>query len=375
MKSDKWTMPLLYGVYQKALEDGVDLSSVYLIACQHVLLSNFFYFELLYKLGLKPENTFVLGKAYSTSSEVLNFWRETGAHLSEKSLKYDPSLPWQTQFEETIVNFLNDDVIPFLNSTITNYIILDDGGLLISNIQKNSYFFGKHLTGIEQTSSGFRLLENKLTMPVVNVARSDQKLQIESPRIAEYCLTEALKRLPALNNMGIKIIILGNGYIARSLQSTCLEQGFISETFETLGVSSEDIESYVIAYKPNLVFGTTGEKILDIKNLIGKLKTDTVFISCSSGDKEFLAWNFRNLANHNKNPHHDYKIENITLLNAGFPINFNGEQQLIPLEKIDLTEALLFSAVLTAQSVNPTNPQFVEIDNKYLRQIQNLGHS
>lgn len=373
MKSDKETMPLLYGVYQKALEDRVDLSSVCLIACQHLLLSNFFYFELLYKLGLKSENTYVLGKAYSTSPEVLNLWRETGTHINEKSLAYDSSLPWQTQFEETINNFLNDDVIPFLSSAITKYIILDDGGLLISNIQKHSYFYDKHLTGIEQTSSGFRLLQNKLTIPVVNVARSDQKLQMESPQIAEYCFTEAVKRLPALNNIGTKILILGNGYIAKSLQNTFLAKGFKSETCETLGLSPEDIESYVIAYKADLVFGTTGEAILDIKNLIGKLITDAVFISCSSGDKEFLAWNFRNLAKYSENPHHDYKIENITLLNAGFPINFNGEQQLIPLEKIDLTEALLFSSVLTAQGINSVNSQFIEIDKKYLKLLQDLG--
>jgi hypothetical protein len=60
------------------------------------------------------------------------------------------------------------------------------------------------------------------------------------------------------------------------------------------------------------------------------------------------------------NTHKDFHGENIVLLNGGFPINFDGHKLSIPLEDIQLTEALMFAGAI--QAIRGLGEGIVDLD-------------
>ena len=89
--------------------------------------------------------------------------------------------------------------------------------------------------------------------------------------------------------------------------------------------------------------GCTGETSIKPEHF-SSLKKGAILVSASSSDREFSAPKLRKLVRRNKDCHKDLKINGLIILNSGFPINFDGNENEPP-KKIQLTRTLIFSAV------------------------------
>lgn len=349
------------------LLQNVDFENTVLIACQHILPSNLAMFSHLFAKGLRPENIFLIGKTYSTQVKAEKAFLEKGVYVHKYGYSSHES------FDVQFVKALDDFLVCILKSvgglSFDNIIVLDDGGELIKQINAKKVFKNVKVVACEQTTSGYENLvkiNKNLRFPVINVARSKAKLDVESPFIAEAVIKILEKRLRSLKKKPKKILVVGAGAIGINLFNQ------LSKNFQ---VSLYDISPHKSHYDGNLdqiisgydiVIGSTGKTIISEKQF--KLfKKGTVLVSASSSDREFDSAKLRLLVKETNNPHFDIFTNGIHLLNSGFPINFNGTE----VEKtsdIQLTRALMFSAICLAKIKKYKNG-LVELDKGIQRKI------
>lgn len=106
--------------------------------------------------------------------------------------------------------------------------------------------------------------------------------------------------------------------------------------------------------KTDILFGCTGNDITKlIFNKMLSFENNKILISCSSGDYEF------NTLLHKLDSklyekeltmdiEYRYNTFKLYILNGGFPINFNRQYEVEPLEHIQLTRTLLFIGIIQA---------------------------
>mgnify|MGYP001603960668 CR=1 FL=1 len=347
--------------YTFKLFQKTNFENVLLIAVQHVLESNLNMFEYLFKKGLRPENIFLLGKCYSTSKETLDNFRKKGVNVSEGSLKYNSHLAFDKQFELEVKGFLK-----FIQNKVNfkdydKVLLVDDGGYLIYSVNlliKET----ANIIGIEQTSSGYNKLKNiPLKFPVLNVARSKAKLEFESPFVASLVIKKFLFKIKEYNLNPKKVLIIWSGAIGKEIFNLLknkwdIQIYDIQQNLSSFGkIQLEDIISEF-----DLIIGTTGSEVINEKDF-DKLKKGAILISASSSDREFSAVNLRKLVPEIRDCHKDIYVKNIWLFNSGFPLNFDGNKNSISPQKIQLTRALMLSAICLAKEKKYEN-KFIELD-------------
>src|SRR3989344_697551 len=342
-------LPLLD--YTDNLFKEVYLNEVLVIACQHILETNYILFEYLFNKGLNPENTFLLGKCYSTNKEILNRFRDKKVNISKLSLKFNPKKTFDKQYETYVKEFVEE----ILNrKNLNNYnkiVIIDDGGYLIKDINNRKLNFSK-IIGIEQTSSGYNQLSQiKLNFPIVNVARSEAKLKFESPYIAKVIIEKLKNKLHKLILDPKKVLIVGRGPIGNEIYN------LIKNDYEVDLLDKELTKNILSSY--DLIIGATGNKIINSKDY-KFLKKNIILVSVSSSDREFSAIEFRK--QNITNCHKDIQIEEKYILNGGFPINFDGTKNSVKPKEIQFTRALIFSAVCLSL-IHQYPKGFVVLDN------------
>jgi len=359
-------LPLLN--YTSALFKNTNFENVLLIAVQHILDSNYSMFEYLFDMGLKPENTFLLGKCYSTNKEVLEKFRKKGVYVHNGSSKFDSHLPYDSQFESENKDFLNviQEKVNF--EDYEKILLVDDGGYLVyfgNSFLKNF----SNVVAIEQTSSGYNKLKNeKLTFPVINVARSNAKLVYESPFIADLIVKKLSSKLKELQLNPKSCLIIGAGSIGKELFNL-LKNNFETHIYDVQQHISDfgKTELTNIISDFALIIGATGEELTNGK-IYSKLKKGAILVSASSSDREFNAVNLRKSAPITKECHEDIFVNDIWLLNCGFPLNFDGNKNSASPEKIQLTRALMLSAICLAME-KEYQKDFIELEPKYQKLI------
>lgn len=332
-----------------SLYSDADLSNTTLIACQHLLGSTLTMFEALFRKNLKPKNTYLLGKCYSTNEKVYHQFAKRGVKISPLSKAFDNQMSFDEQFQSYVENFIKDIDV----SSEQKIILLDDGASLI--LFANDFFKGeKDITGVEQTSSGYdKLNKIELNFPIINVARSKAKLSIESPMIAGVAVSKINSYLNKKKLNDPKILIVGQGPIGTAIYQLLRNQ-YIIDTYD---LSTHKVH-FPGAFEPRLkefdvIIGATGQSIITPGDF-GKLKENVILISVSSSDREFSGAYLRRLDNQTSDCHKDYSVNGINLLNSGFPINFDGGEHSVVPSKIQLTRALLTAAVLQASKEKPS---------------------
>jgi len=190
--------------------------NVKLLACQHILDTTHCLLDTMIEMGLKKENAFLLGKCYSTSPITFQKFRKNGFNVDENSFAYDSHEEFDETYGTCIDQFLKNNLPSNQDDKI---ILLDDGGgMLLKFIQLYSNKY-KNVSGVEQTSSGFNRLKNeKISFPIMNVARSHGKLGYETPYIIESIIESMDKFLQRnLHLTPKKVLILGDGIIGKFL--------------------------------------------------------------------------------------------------------------------------------------------------------------
>jgi hypothetical protein len=359
-------LPLLD--YASALFKKTNFENVLLIAVQHILDSNFSMFEYLFDMGLKPHNTFLLGKCYSTNKEVMGKFRKKGVYVHNGSLAFDSHLSFDSQFEIIVKDFLNSIQEKVNFSDYEKVLLVDDGGYLV--YVGNSFFKNlSNVVAIEQTSSGYNKLKTeKLHFPVINVARSNAKLVYESPFIADLIVKKLASKLKELQLNPKNCLIVGAGSVGKELFNL-LKNKFETQIYDVQQHISDfgKTEFTNIISNYNLIVGASGNEITNGK-IYSILKKEVILVSASSSDREFSAVNLRKSAPKIKDCHKDLFVNNIWLLNCGFPLNFDGNKNSASPEKIQLTRALMLSAICLAMEKENQN-DFIELEPKYQKLI------
>lgn len=328
--------------------EGPTLAKTKIMGVQHILETTHAMFRSLYKLGLKPENVALIGKCYSTCQEVYNEMIEDGIYVSSGSFAYSSHRAFDELFAQEVQKFLLDQIEDLHSGKYDAIILLDDGGKCLS-FMKDHFVPNVLIVGVEQTSSGYEAIRSqKLTFPVINVARSPLKLSIESPMIAQAAADRLFASLQQRNLSPNKALIIGGGAIGQAMFNR------LSSDMEiTLFDINQDINtshrklSDLIPHFP-LIIGCTGKTSIP-HHLHQLLSLNTTLVSVSSADREFDAVHLRRLLPENHNCLIDLKINSLLLIHGGFPVNFDGKRENIEPGLIQLTIALITAGILQAR--------------------------
>lgn len=348
--------------------ENESLKDVAIIGAQHLLGTTVDLFRYLFSKGLKAKNIFLIGKCYSSSSIAVKEMEDLGIYTCPSSLSFQSHRSFDHQYRKNIRAFLKK-VLPLVKHC-RKIVLLDDGGILIREAHKMLLDQNKFY-GVEQTSSGYNALkEFPLKFPVVNVARSEAKLSYESPMIADAISTHLSKTLVNSSFEQKKILIIGRGAIGDSLyhklKNRCKVDIFDTES----SLSSFPKKDFLtLLSDSDLIIGCTGTKSLKTK-YYKHLKHGVVLASASSSDREFSAATlFRKQIAVYADPHRPIQVAGITLLNSGFPVNFDGKKHSVPPRSIQLTRALLAAGILQVISEEIDEVGLIPLDYELQRNI------
>lgn len=356
--------------YASQIFEETSLSDCYIVGVQHILPTTLYMLRKLFAKGLKPENVSLLGKCYSTNLDAYQGMKEIGVDVSEYSLAFDSHASYDDQFVSYVQKFIKERLDKITSSSFKKVIVIDDGGHMIDELLKlTNNDLTKNIVGIEQTSSGYNILKNKnLNIPIINLARSHTKLNLEPEKIVKNA---CLKIFEYIQNKQIsinKILICGNGSVGSQIK-TILSNEYEVYTYD-VDTSRSDFtkESLKIALKEfDLIIGATGSTSLT-KEFHPYLKQGVVLASVSSSDREFDSHFLRKKVNAVSTSFQHLLIDGIHLLNCGFPVNFNNSNVDDPYF-FQLIRALIIKSILQAIRFNQEASGFLDLCNHSQKRI------
>lgn len=361
-------LPLLD--FTEAFFDKTNFNDTLIIAVQHLYATTYNMFNKLYKLGLDPKNLFVVGKCYSSDPKVISQLEKDGAHVSPLSSYFDSHSPYDSDFERKIEDFFNNVIDSISLDKFKKIIVLDDGGFLCRfanrKLPKKS-----HIIGIEQTSAGYnRIKQEKVFFPVINAARSHIKMVYESPIIINLALRKLHEKISHIKPTPKNILIMGGGTLGSIVRKN-LQESYNITTYDLIPektqISSENLQENLNKF--DLIIGATGETSLTEANL-SHLKKPVVLASISSSDREFDVLNLRKQSPKISECHTDLEIEGITLLNCGFPVNFDQDYDAIDTDNFQLTRSFMLAAICQANNTSSTSPGFINLDSNFQNALE-----
>ena len=352
------------------IPEAFDPSQIAIVGLQHMVGTTHALVRAFLALGISPSRIRLLGKAYSTDPATLEKIRSEGACV-EVSRYLDPTVGYDDTLKADVARFVDESVVAFLeDSALRKIVVLDDGGFMIAEMSRRSsvlYSRDISLCGVEQTTSGFRLISRELaTFPIVNVARSSVKLADEADIVTDIVWRTVVHLMGEIGVEARRILIVGKGAIGSSLGGLaaghCHVDYFDTDPEKLAGAQTALAE---IVPRYDLVVGCVGSTVIDLSALADPDKL-VVFASASSSDVEFRAEKFRALAGSGPDHREHARRGNILLLNSGFPINFHFVGVIEEPAIFQLTRALLFAGVVQACGLDAAAPGIVALDDRQI---------
>ena len=367
---DELLLPLVEALVAQYV--GPDFSNVKIIGAQHILETTHSMFRSLYGLGLKPENISIIGKCYSTCEEVYEEMLADGIDVSPASFNYSSHTAFDELYMQDVSTFLASRLHEINANQYRKVIVLDDGGKCINFFTKN--LKAPHsFIAIEQTTAGYEAIKHScLQFPVINVARSPVKLQLESPMIAQAAAERLYQSLSARNLKPERALIIGGGAIGQSMfERLSMDMGITIFDLNR-GLSTYNPQDFIkaLASAP-LIIGCTGKTSVS-NNFHKHIMPGATIVSVSSSDREFDAVHLRRRVAENAICHQDLWVDDIHLVRSGFPVNFDGERENIDPMLIQLTIALITAGILQANQTDHLNSALYPINEQYEKTIYSL---
>jgi len=365
------------------------LKNITALFFQHQLSDQVPMVRALIDLGLSAENIYWVDIPYTSNKCTRDALKKLGDINFFTCEDYDLLHPYAAYQRRRAIKIYKK----MLSLNPERLLVLDDGAYFL---EAASYFENRpsRCVIVEQTSRGMIKLENNKAMqhllkyfPIINVARSTLKSKLESPFIGksvcaalDYHLEPYLKK----SKKTIRCLILGYGNIGRavaqhlkSIDKILADNIFIHDTNHNNDDSDNnkihDIDLYNKWDHSNqetfdLVIGCTGNTSFDFGDYV-LLNNNAVLVSASSGAIEF---NRRNMIEQGllselddvwigeiKNDrclHSDISIHfpgrDVTLLNGGFPINFDGRMTISKSNQIQITSSLMLEAAVMSTTLD-----------------------
>jgi hypothetical protein len=274
---------------------------------------------------------------------------------------------------------------------IKRIIVIDEGGHSLETMP-NFLCFKYSMAGIEQTRGGlYSPAINSLPFPLIEVASSAIKRHLESPLIVEAIVKKLHNTLGTREDIGLKTVfgVIGNGAIGSNVLHYLLRRGHTVVAYdENRNAFNGPIHKNLyrvqnvnaVIARADYILGCTGKDTLKdterslLEGMVGSKK----LISCTSEDKEFYSLRKASdtersieLDNHGDIVYHTKMGGKITLVNGGFPVNFDQSGESVPAIDIQLTRALMLGACIQAgrQASKPEGgsemelPQRIQLDS------------
>jgi S-adenosylhomocysteine hydrolase len=299
-----------------------------------------------------------------------------GIDVCPSSISFDSHYEYDTAFEKHIEQFICSRKAKINAPNFKKVIFLDDGGdflnLVVPHLERT-----EGVCGVEQTSSGYhRLLNKQHPFPIVNLARSYAKLQCEPKKIVEVCLQKMDAYLATCEKEIRKVLVIGNGAVGGQIYRI-LKDRYEITLYDILpqmsDFPSEDL-SHQLA-NTDLIIGCSGKTSVPAK-YHPFLKRGCILVSVSSSDREFDAAYLRKKAAKTSNCFDHIIADGIVLLNCGFPIGFDGKEDVDDPHFFQFVRALIISCI--AQATEPSSkkglvPLKPEFQLQLLREFHQLG--
>jgi hypothetical protein len=330
-----------------------DLSTTYLFACQHILRPREAMLNKIVGFGIPRQNIHIIGKIYSTNDRLLAELDTEGYSVHQPPR--DQTISFDEQHRRNCEYLLRTCLNQVPDGS--RVIVLDDGAMLLKVFNDNYDTFAARVTvlGIEQTSSGFRILEQeKLHFPVINVARSDIKLRKETPHVAEVCLEAARQYFDQKKHKPERYLVIGLGRVGQEIYTQLQREGREVYGYD-IALHSETALEKIKHCLPDVIVGATGQTSLSEDDIRSLASSDypLYLMSVSSSDREFSAMSFRK--GDEVGLHDDVVYGSVTFVNNGYPINFNNQNQPTSSDWIVRTICLLMGSVMYLASLPNTS--------------------
>lgn len=340
------------------------LAKVATVLVLHLLSDVRGFLDTLLALGLDPDKTVVVNIPYSTkAATVATLWC-TGLRRMHLSDEYPISDAVAAAVEE-LAEIVSDGE--------TKILVIEDGGYIGPYLHRHRPdLLGQVLGVVEQTANGIYqyeanesagLKEIVPSVPVMSVAESQLKKDLESPLIGDAVVRNVTDLVAISSNLSIRkfnAVVLGYGAtgsrVAESLRgpldsppkvfdtdaakrAAALEAGFDVEDTVAAACAGADLiigctgrtsvsGAVLMNLDKDCFFANGSSKRLELEwEDLGSLISNTVTLKGGSGARVTL---------HNG--------RNLTLLANGYPVNFFGES--VPDEEIAFVYGLLLRAAL-----------------------------
>lgn len=402
------TLKLLEQFRSSKINHKQFLSDVSILFIQHCLQPFIGRLNVMTEDGMTPANTWFCDIPYSTNDDVLQKIQEfSDNHIPEP---YTNPLEDYSKFQLNRVKVIIKQII---ESKPRKLLVIDDGAYFIRAIHElyiQTPEMIKTLINktyiVEQTTRGHRYLADKkysaiisiLNIPIVSIARCRTKIDIESPFIGIACrrsleandsILTLINRCKESDNKPVKVGIIGFGAVGRA----------VFESIKALVGTPYEIDIVEIDFKKwpeienengnpvaelgsknyDLLLGCTGYKSFGWKDRF-KVNQNGLLVSVSSAAVEFSRSNYIEFANlypddpleislvePKKEIHSDLLFKDadrqLYFVNSGFPVNFTGRRECLPLKFIQPTHALLYAA--SYQVLNSPIPDLQRICDDY----------
>jgi hypothetical protein len=209
---------------------------------------------------------------------------------------------------------------------------------------------------VQQTTSGLaRPPFHDRRIPKVNVAGSTAKRWFESKIIANGITRKVLAGIGGLKRR--KVGVIGYGAIGKALaDAMSAQQAEIVVYDKCRNVHSHRHENAAsldeLLCKAEIIFGCVGKDVFEgCENALEAIGRRLILASCSSRDVEFQSLFRDAIPAESQNPFEDVTIGTAgshSILNGGFPINFDREREWEEESEVALTRALMLAGVYQA---------------------------
>lgn len=328
----------------------------YRVVCvQHLLETTGTLFESFVRLGCRPEDIHVLGKAYSTSAAVERRLKAASFDVVDWRGDIRPGR-FSTAIRRNIGRLWSRAEAQARRGD-RGLIVLDDGG-------RCRQFFPDSLrsarvVAVEQTTSGLKWRRGGRWIPTVEVAGSAVKRLLEPPAV-----TASILRFVMPQFVGSKehdaVGVVGLGTVGADVARALLRLGYRVVVHDT--DPSREIripgarwcESLAELFESaQFVLGCTGKDLLTNAPWLASIKGTRVLASCSSEDTEFRTLLLHVSDRLTTRGEFDTAVVRLPkgtlqILRGGFPANFTGTINSGPRDLIQVTRALLLAGVVQA---------------------------
>jgi len=333
---------------------NIDLrGDVLVIAHTHILESSYPLFRHLAAV-VGYHNIFLVEESYSTIPYVADKVIEMGVELIRVAMR--KGLAYEFAVQDSIRMLWSKAIPHAKRMAISKIIIIDDGADIIANVPWPD-LKGVTIVGIEQMTQGIARLNDGCGVfpPVINVAGSALKKEIETDFVAKTITDEIINIFADVHNK--KIGIIGTGNIGKGIIDGLEKNDAIITYYDSSKLNSMSssrkgniTSTSELIEKNDIIIGATGKDFLK-GVVLDKSRGEKYLINASSSDVEFYT-----LLNRAGFPGENFETISfqshpeltLKILNGGYPINFNRKKEIEKAEDMQLTQVLLFAGFVEA---------------------------